>query len=332
MTASMFGGHLPAPMLPTLTDAPFDSDDWYFELKWDGVRATCLISREGVTCVSRTGRDLVLQFPELEELRRAFRKLPVVVDGEIVSLDKAGRSSFQRLQPRINRIHPHDETPEVAVNFAVFDLLGRANVDLRSRPLEERKSLLESELRPGQTFVLYSKHVAGSGTRLFKTASRHGIEGIVAKRRASPYRSGRSRDWLKIKTLKRQEFAIVGFTQPRGSRRYFGALLLGFYKRGELTYAGHVGTGFDENALADIYRRLKPLERKTSPLASIPRTNAPVHWTEPKLVAEIKFGEWTRDGILRQPVYLGLRIDKRAHDVVREEPAVHVTTKRRKGK
>jgi bifunctional non-homologous end joining protein LigD len=319
----MFGGRLPAPMLPTLADAPFDSADWLFELKWDGVRAVCLVARSGVTALSRTGRDLIRQFPELSDLRRSFKRLPVVVDGEIVSLDRKGRSSFQRLQPRINRTRASDEADTVRVNFAVFDLLGHGTADLRDRPLEERKSRLETQLLDADGFALCSKHVVGAGKRLFAQAGRLGVEGIVGKRIASPYRSGRSRDWLKIKTLLRQEFVVVGWTEPRGSRDHLGALLLGYYDGGVLTYAGHVGTGFDSATLADLYRRLAPLETKRRPIAENPKTNSPAHWVRPRLVAEIKFGEWTRDGILRQPVYLGLRTDKRPQDCVREVPAVH---------
>jgi bifunctional non-homologous end joining protein LigD len=328
MTASLFGSHLPAPMLPSLADAPFDSTDWFFELKWDGVRAVCLVTREGVTAVSRTGHDLTRQFPELRDLRRAFVRLPVVVDGEIVSLDRKGLSSFQRLQPRINRTRTNDETPGIPVNFVVFDMLGRASSDMRDLPLERRKAILSEQLREGDRFVLLSKHVVGAGKALFTRARRLGVEGIVAKRRDSPYRSGRSRDWLKVKTAIRQEFVIVGWTEPRGSRQHIGALLLGLYSGKELTYAGHVGTGFDEATLAELYRRLAPLETKRCPLDVAPKTNSPVHWVRPRLVAEVKFGEWTRDGVLRQPVYIGLRIDKRPEDCVREEPAAHRRSKR----
>jgi bifunctional non-homologous end joining protein LigD len=308
---------LPTPMLPSLAPAPFDSDDWLFELKWDGIRAICAVERRGVTAVSRTGRDLMPQFPELAELRGAFAKLPVVVDGEIVSLDARGRSSFQRLQPRINRVRRGANTPEVAVSFAAFDLLGQGSSDLRSRPVDERKALLERVLREGRGLGFYSKHVYGSGKGLFDQASRLGVEGIVAKRCDSPYRSGRSREWLKIKAVRRQEFVIGGWTEPQGSRSHIGALLLGFYDRGRLRYAGHVGTGFNESMLTALAKQLRPLETKKPAFSDVPQTNSPAHWVRPKLVAEIKFGEWTRDGILRQPVYLGLRIDKRPEDCVR---------------
>ena len=307
-------------MLPSLGRAPFDSDDWLFELKWDGVRAVCLVERGRVLAVSRTGRDLVPYFPELAELRGAFKRLPVVIDGEIVSLDARGHSSFQRLQPRINRLRSGDPTPG-RIAFAAFDIIGRGAGDLRGRTLDERKAALDASLTGNDDFVMLSKHVVGAGKRLFAHARKLGIEGIVAKRRASPYVSGRSRDWLKLKAVLSQEFVIVGWTEPQGSRRHFGALLLGVYERGALRFAGHVGTGFDGATLADLHRRLAPLETKRKPVPEQPETNSPVHWVRPRLVAEVKFAEWTYDGVLRHPAYLGLRIDKRPEDCVREAPA-----------
>jgi bifunctional non-homologous end joining protein LigD len=306
----MFAGSLPAPMLPTLADKPFDSDDWLFELKWDGVRAVCLVARDRVLAVSRTGRDLMKQFPELSELRGSFRRLPVVVDGEIVSLDARGLSSFQRLQPRLNRVRSLADDEDLRVNFAVFDMLGRWGTDVREKPLEERKAMLAAQVRDDDVFTLLSKHTIGEGKALFSHAASVGAEGIVAKLRSSPYRSVRSREWLKIKAVLRQEFAVIGWTEPRGSRDHIGALLVGYYRGDRLTYAGHVGTGFDASTLRDLHRRLTPLETKKSPLLVVPAVNAPVHWVRPRLVAEIKFAEWTHDGVLRQPVYLGLRLDK----------------------
>jgi bifunctional non-homologous end joining protein LigD len=252
-------------------------------------------------------------------LRSAFKTLPVVIDGEIVSLDKKGRSSFQRLQPRLNRLK--GETGSfTSVNFVVFDLLVMGAQDIREEPLEHRKALLKKSVRAGNAFVIFSEHVAGDGVKLFQKARRRGLEGIVAKRRDSPYRTGRSRDWLKIKVIESQEFVICGWTEPAGSRRYFGALLLGVYDRGELTYAGHAGTGFDERTLAALHEKLARIETKRSPFRIVPKVNAPVHWVTPKLVAEVKFGEWTRDGVLRQPVYVGLRVDKKPKECVRTRP------------
>jgi bifunctional non-homologous end joining protein LigD len=291
MTRTTLAQSLPAPMLPTLVEKPFDSRDWVFETKWDGVRAICAVTRQQVMAVSRTGRDLLSQFPELSKLRSAFKTLPVVIDGEITS-----------------------------VNFVVIDLLVMGAQDIREEPLEHRKALLKKSVRAGNAFVIFSEHVAGDGVKLFQRARRRGLEGIVAKRRDSPYRTGRSRDWLKIKVIESQEFVICGWTEPAGSRRYFGALLLGVYDRGELTYAGHAGTGFDERTLAALHEKLARIETKRSPFRIVPKVNAPVHWVTPKLVAEVKFGEWTRDGVLRQPVYVGLRVDKKPKECVRTRP------------
>lgn len=303
-------------MLPTLIAEPFNSPDWIFETKWDGVRAICAITRKDVYAVSRTGRDLVSQFPELAKLLGSFKKLPLIIDGEIVSLDAKGRSSFQRLQPRINRLRGATDV-RVAVSFAVFDVLMIGAVDVRHEPLERRKALLKKCVPAAKKGVFVSKFTAREGIKAFQKARRQGLEGIVAKRLDSAYRSGRSRDWLKIKLVASQEFVICGWTEPRRSRKHFGALLLGIFDRGRLVYAGHVGTGFDQSALAALHQKLARLETKRSPFDVVPKVNSPVHWVKPKLVAEIKFGEWTRDGILRQPVYLGLRVDKRPEDCVR---------------
>lgn len=303
-------------MLPTLVDHPFNSPEWLFETKWDGVRAICAITSKAVYAVSRTGRDLTSQFPELAAIRSAFKNLPLIIDGEIVSLDAKGRSSFQRLQPRINRLRGATDV-RVAVSFVAFDVLMIGSDDLRQEPLESRKALLKKCLRTGQTKARFSSYVVRDGKKAFDKARRQGLEGIVAKRLDSPYRSGRSRDWLKVKVVLSDEFVVCGWTEPRGSRKYFGALLLGIYYRGTLTYAGHVGTGFDERTLAALHQKLARFETTRSPFSVVPKVNSPVHWAKPSLVAEIKFGEWTRDGVLRQPVYLGLRLDKRPKDCVR---------------
>ena len=303
-------------MLPTLVDAPFDSPDWLFETKWDGVRAMCAVTRNDVHAVSRTGRDLVAQFPELAALSRSFKTFPVVVDGEIVSLDRKGRSSFQRLQQRINRLRGTAEA-SIPVSFVAFDAIMIGVDDLRQEPLDVRKSLLKKNVRRGGGFVVVSTHVIRDGVKAFKNAKRRGLEGIIAKRRASPYRSGRSRDWLKIKIVSTQEFVICGWTDPAGSRKYFGALLLGIYDRGVLRYAGHVGTGFDHRTLAALSQKFRPLATTRMPFRVAPKVNAPVHWLKPTLVAEVRFGEWTREGVLRQPAYLGLRADKRPEECVR---------------
>ncbi len=308
------------PMLTTLVDEPFDDDRWLFELKWDGYRAIALVEKDEVTLSSRSGKDLLHQFPEMKTIARAFRSIPVVVDGELCVLDAEGRPDFQALQSR-DKPAPRGMTRRKPspVTFVVFDLLYADGRDLRERPLEERKRLLESIVVPDHG-VLYSKHVIGTGEELFALAERRRLEGIVGKVRTSQYRSIRSREWVKIKTKMRQELAIGGWTEPRGSRKEFGALLVGYYENGALQYAGHVGTGYDAKRLRELMAKLKPLERKTSPFAQTPKTNQPAHWVKPQLVAEIAFAEWTREGILRQPVFLGLRTDKDASTVVRERP------------
>jgi bifunctional non-homologous end joining protein LigD len=305
-------------MLATLVDAPFDDEKWLFEIKWDGFRALCTIDAAGrVDLRSRNDKDLLSKFPELASLGEAFRSLPIVVDGEIVSLDEKGRSSFQRLQNRIESQRPKTRREQGAMTYVAFDLLYADGRDVRERPLEERKRLLETLLVPGHG-AMFSKHVVGRGKELFALAKREQLEGIIGKRRDSLYRARRSREWVKIKATKEQEFVVGGWTEPRGSRSAFGALLLGVYDDKKLEYVGQVGTGFDGALLAAIFKKLKPLERKTSPFVKMPKSNSPAHFVDPKLVAEIRFSEWTDEGYLRQPVFLGLRDDKAPRDVTRE--------------
>jgi bifunctional non-homologous end joining protein LigD len=308
-----------APMLATPLGEPFDDPEWLFELKWDGYRALVRIDREGkLSVTSRNGNDFLAKFPELAELSESFSERPVIVDGELVVLDEQGRSSFQGLQERLDRYGRRGEGKR-PITFVAFDLLYGNGRDVRGEPLEVRKAALES-LLTGRGPVMFSKHVAGDGTKLFAFAREHGLEGVVAKRRTSVYQTRRSREWLKIKVHARQEFVVGGWTEARGSRKHFGALLLGVYRDGELQYAGSVGTGFDERKLASIAAKLAPLSRETSPFTSAPKTDTPAHWVSPELVAEIAFGEWTRDGLLRQPVFLGLRGDKDPRTVTRERP------------
>jgi bifunctional non-homologous end joining protein LigD len=306
------------PMLATLIDAPFDDDAWAFETKWDGVRALCYIEAGTLRMQSRTGRDLLVQFPEFGSLVRAFRGTPALLDGEIVSLDRKGRSSFQRLQSRLNRIAGAQSAGLAATTYVVFDALYAQGRDLRREPFEERKRVLKSLLKVPARNVRYSAHVVRSGKKAFARAARLGLEGIVGKRLASTYQERRSRDWVKIKRLNEQEVVIGGWTDPQGSRKDFGSLLVGVYERGKFVYVGRVGTGFDRALLSDVKRRLTPLEINKSPFAvPIP---VKAHWVRPVFVCEVKFSEWTRDGVMRQPVFLGLRTDKRAKDVVRERP------------
>lgn len=303
--------HPKALMLATLVAGPFDDPEWLFEIKWDGYRALCTVEREKLTLVSRNGLDMLDRFPDLKALATAFKSVPIVVDGEIVSLDSKGRSEFQRLQ--------ESQKKPAGLTYAAFDLLYADGKDLRSTPLEQRKALLE-RLIVDTELVLYSKHIIDNGEALFASAQKQHLEGIIGKKRDSTYQERRSRDWVKIKTGFEQEFVVGGWTEPKGSRRGFGALLLGVYHQKKLRFVGSVGTGFSAKLLNDLYARLAKLERKTSPFGNEVVANAPVHWATPELVVEVRFSEWTRDGYLRQPAYLGLRTDKAAADVVAELP------------
>jgi bifunctional non-homologous end joining protein LigD len=303
--------HPKALMLATLIEKPFDDPEWLFEIKWDGYRALCTVEKDKLTLVSRNGLDMLSRFPDLHRLENAFASMPIVVDGEIVSLDSKGRSEFQRLQ--------ESQKKPAGLTYVAFDLLYADGKDLRKEPLEERKALLERLIRD-EELVLYSKHIVGKGIPLFESAKKQQLEGIIGKKRDSTYQERRSRDWVKIKTGNEQEFVVGGWTEPKGSRKGFGALLVGVNAKNGLRYVGSVGTGFTAKVLSQIHARLEKLERKTSPFVNDVDANAPVHWCRPQLVAEVRFSEWTRDGYLRQPAFLGLRADKSANDVVAELP------------
>ena len=306
------------PMLATLADAPFDDKHWAFEIKWDGIRAIATIAGDRLRLVSRNGISQLAQFPELEDIPKAFRVDHLVVDGEIVTFDKKGRSSFQRLQPRLNRRKSDPRLArEAPAVYVVFDLLQLGDTDVRSRPLDVRQAVLRKVLKTTAR-VRLSRRVVGKGRALFARARRLGLEGIMAKRRDSTYQPRRSRDWLKIKTVKRQEVVIGGWTEPQGSRTQFGALLVGYYRDGKLQYAGRVGGGFTQATLREVMAKLVPLRTARSPFVDVPKSNEVMHWVRPRLVAEVKFGEWTTGGLMRQPIYLGLRTDKAARTVVRE--------------
>ncbi len=309
------------PMLATLVDEAFDDPQWLFEIKWDGYRAICTVREDGrMELLSRNGLDLLAKFPELGELANAWKTLPIVVDGEIVSLDSRGRSSFQRLQESMTSSRSGSAARKrTTLTFAAFDVLYADGKDLRKTPLEERKALLERAIADDD-MVMYSKHTVGNGCALFAQAEKQELEGIIGKRLDSFYVERRTRDWVKIKAQLMQECVIGGFTEPRGSRTGFGALLLGLYDGNELHYVGHVGTGFNTKLLQSLTADLKKIERKTSPFANRVDSNTKPHWVEPKLVAQVRFTEWTRDGYLRQPAFLGLRIDKKPKECIRERP------------
>ncbi|MBD5606211.1 MAG: non-homologous end-joining DNA ligase [Candidatus Eremiobacteraeota bacterium] len=318
---------IPSPMLATAVDAAFDDDDWLFELKWDGYRAIVTIARDGgIAIASRGGKDFTPNFPEFAELGAAFNERPLILDGEIVVLDEQGRPSFGALQERLDRFG-RASPQKSRVTFVVFDVLYGNGRDLRDEPLEARKAILEAAIS-GTGPVMLSKHVRKDGVKLYELALAQDLEGIVGKRRASAYVSRRSRDWVKVKAVVRQEVVIGGWTEGRGSREHFGALLAGVYDGGELVYAGSIGTGFDRKKLAAIAAKLAPLERKTSPFAAKFKTESRAHWVQPSLVAEVTFTEWTREGSMRHPVFVALRVDKEPREIVRERAkSARVVTK-----
>jgi bifunctional non-homologous end joining protein LigD len=306
------------PMKATLTDRAFNHPDWVFERKLDGIRAA--VRRDGgeVTLTSRSGKSLTSAYPELVEALEAEPATEFAADGEIVAFD-GSRTSFERLQGRMGIHDPRlARMTGIPVFLYLFDLLEFDGHDLTGLPLRRRKAAL----RQAFSFhgpVRYTPHRNERGEDFFAEACGKGWEGLIAKRGDSPYVHSRSRDWLKLKCSFEQELVIGGFTAPQGSRQRFGALLVGYYEDGELRYAGKVGTGFSERTLADLGDRLVALERPDPPLAG-PGLPRQARWVEPRLVAQIAFGEWTRDGKLRHPRYLGLREDKPAVEVVREQP------------
>jgi bifunctional non-homologous end joining protein LigD len=303
--------------LATLVEAPPDGPGWLHEIKLDGYRLLCFLDRDDVRLVSRNGHDWTRRFPAIADALRALPVESALLDGEAVVFDAQGRTSFQDLQGAVGR-----EPGARAVSLALFDCLHLDGQDLRDRPLVERKQALRGLLvqQPATATLRLSDHVIGQGAEFFAAACRNDLEGIVSKRIDSPYRAGRSRSWLKIKCSRRQEFAIVGFTEPRGSRIGLGALLLGARDAaGALRYCGKVGTGFDAAGLDRLRTTLARLEQARPAVAEAPRMKG-VHWVKPELVAEVSFSEWTRDGRVRQPVFQGLREDKRAADVRIEKP------------
>ena len=297
-------------MLATLTDEPFDSPEWVFEVKWDGYRAIAQKGNE-VRLLSRNNQLFNAKFPSIaQELKKISRKF--LLDGEIVILDKQGRSHFQLLQ---NYQRRKVGTPY----YYLFDILSYEGKDLTSLPLLERKKILQKLLKSAKPkFLRFSDHVQEKGKAFFKKATSMGLEGIIAKRADSTYQHRRSRDWLKIKGRPRQEVVIGGFTAPRGSRKKFGALLVGVYEKEKLRYVGHVGGGFNEKSLVEVDHQLRKRIQKRCPFSQTPHPNAPVTWVKPELVCEVAFAEWTEEGILRQPIFEGMRTDKSPKKVVRE--------------
>jgi bifunctional non-homologous end joining protein LigD len=299
-------------MKAVLSDQPFSDPDWIFERKLDGIRCIAVKDASGVSLMSRTAHRMNEQFPEVAAALERDPADDFVADGEIVAF-RDGITSFELLQQRHRK--------RVAVFYYVFDLPRLDGEDLRPLPLSERKS----RLRRGLDFhgpIRFNPHRNGEhGEELYREACRKGLEGVIAKRADSPYVGSRSRDWLKLKCHAEQELVIGGFTAPKGSREEFGALLVGYYDDGILRYAGKVGTGFGHDTLRTLGARMRELEQDESPFERFKPIPPGTRWVRPELVGQVAFSEWTRDGRLRHPRYLGLRDDKPAREVVREVPS-----------
>jgi DNA ligase D-like protein (predicted ligase) len=309
-----------APMLATLTERRFSDDAWIFERKFDGQRCMVFRKNDTVQLLSRNRKVLNSAYPELVEAFAGQEARDFIVDGEIVAWEE-NITRFSRLQERMGITNPEKAKQSlVTVTIHLFDLLYLDGYDTTGIELRARKSLLEHALSWGD-LVRYAGHRAGDGIGCYRKACRSGWEGIIAKRAASRYVHRRSSDWLKFPCLHRQEFVIGGYTDPRGSRTGFGALLIGYYTRDLLMFAGRVGTGFDERGLSLIGKVLSSIEQKTSPFADKKDREKGEHWVSPELVCEVAFTGWTEAGRLRHPRFIGLRDDKDAAAVIREWPA-----------
>jgi bifunctional non-homologous end joining protein LigD len=299
-------------MLATLVDQPFDDKAWVFETKWDGFRLITEKRRLAVTLWSRNGIDVTTRYAVLLPALHNI-ECSCVIDGELCALDAHGRSRFQLLQNALNR--------QARLFYVVFDALFVNGKDIRQKPLLERKKILKA-LLPSDAMLHYSEHVAEFGKREFSRAQRAHEEGVIAKRAAGLYYSGkRTRQWLKFKAVHEQEVVIVGYTEPRRSRKYFGSLVLAVRDKAKKrwVYAGHVGTGFDHAALKSLYGTMEPLRADKKPFDEKVKHEHTITWRIPELVGEVKFTEWTSEGEMRHPAFLGLRSDKNALDVVREQ-------------
>jgi len=316
------------PMKAKLVESPPATGDWLYELKFDGIRLIAAKTEEKVSLLSRNKNDLSARFPEIVEVIQNLSARECVTDGEVVALDEKGRSSFQLLQAR------EMEGRNSPVYFYAFDLLQLDGKSLVSLPLEARKNVLEKLCADVGDPIRYSGAIGGDAKRLLEEVKRRGLEGIIGKQRNSVYEPGRrSGVWIKLKCVEQQEFIIGGYTPPQGARKHFGAILVGYYENKKLVFAGKVGTGFTAKSLAVLHKKFRVEERADCPFVDLPSKQdgewvqgitpsmmREMHWINPKFVAEIKFAEWTRDGKLRAPVFLGLREDKKPSDVVREAP------------
>ena len=296
--------HYISPMLATLHDEAFDDSEWIFEVKWDGYRAVAEIGPEQVKLYSRNGLSFELLYPRIVSALHSLKE-DVVLDGEIVVFNERGKPDFQKLQQ-------YGDNQSASIVYYVFDCLRYQGKNITHLPLVDRKEIARRVI--GESPIIrYSEHVIGNGVQFLKEMVANDLEGMIAKRSDSRYVEGsRSRDWLKIKNHNTQEAIIAGYTQPRGSRNYFGALILAIWDKNKLRYIGHTGTGFTQNTLKNLYAQFQPLVTPTSPFHSRIPVKAGVTWVRPELVCNVKYTELTADGIMRHPVFMGLRIDKSA--------------------
>ena len=315
------------PMKARLVERPLPGD-WIYEVKLDGFRALAIKNGADVRLLSRNNKDLGGKFPEVSRAIAKIKARDAIIDGEIVALEDTGRSSFQLLQAYdLGEARP-------PIIFYAFDLLRLNGKDYQRQTLTVRKGALEKLLAKPPDSVRFSASLEGDVENLLEQARKLGLEGLIGKRKDSLYEAGlRTGSWIKLKITLEQEFVIGGFTNPQGSRKFFGALLVGFFERGKFLFAGKVGTGFNETSLRALYRELEKIRVADCPFVNLPEKKGDryspgltasemrkCHWVRPKLVAQIRYTEWTRDNKLRHPVYLGLRQDKSAKEVVREIP------------
>jgi bifunctional non-homologous end joining protein LigD len=294
------------PMLATLVAKPFHEPNWVYEEKYDGVRIVAYKEGQQVSLITRNDMDRSASYSSVADSIRELPAETLLLDGEVITFDRKNVSRFQLLQQGSHNL-----------SYAAFDCLYINGKDLRREPLSVRRVQLEKVVTATKHLLL-SRRLSANGLEAYKIAKQRGFEGLVAKRLASPYIEKRSKEWLKVKVNQADEFVIVGYTEPAGSRHHFGALLLAAHKKGKLQYAGRVGTGFHDDSLAALHRKFQPLIRKHPAFIGAPRATG-VTFLSPKLVAQVSFTEWTEDGKLRHPVYLGLRDDKDASEVTLPE-------------
>jgi bifunctional non-homologous end joining protein LigD len=305
--------------LAELGDKPFSSPNWVFEIKWDGVRAIAQIEDGKTTLWARSGRDVTLEYPEFKDMAARFRIRNAIIDGEIVTLDADGRSNFHSLQHRLGVQNPSRQLMQsVPLDYFAFDVMYADGYDLRRVPLVERKDFLQQILSPNER-IHFSEHIPEQGEALYEAARSKGLEGIIAKLKNSTYAGARTSTWVKLKIVSEVDAVVAGYTEGRGSRKFFGALVLGLFEGKELKFIGSVGTGFDEAKQEKIFAQLEQRRTKTSPFAKIPALRENVDWVEPELVARVKYANWTNDNHLRAPVFLSLLTDRAAKDCTMED-------------